>query len=195
MGRAPDLVFLHNPERSLTGVGSSAADQDKLGTACAALAEAAAGGLCGGWGISSWDPRPLPSLVDGTVPKPDVVMVRAGLTAGIDVLEASELLAVCWSLGIAELWGMSPFGGSAKDPLWDKLDPGVFIQDRDEGLSTVQAAFRTAYRLPRVGRIAVGTDDPSHLRELVATLRYEVNADTLLMYRRLLRERAAPQPL
>ncbi|BDM73170.1 hypothetical protein HEK616_66570 [Streptomyces nigrescens] len=191
LGRAPDLVFLHNPERSLTG--SFPAAQDRLGTACAAVERAAAEGLCGGWGISSWDARPLPSLVDGTTPRPDVVMVRAGLTAGIDVLEASEALAAGWDLGIAQLWGMSPFGGRATDPLWDKVDPRVFIQDPDEGLSAVQAAFRTAYQLPRVGRTAVGTDNPSHLRELIAALRYEANADTLLTYRRLLRERTARQ--
>ncbi|WP_411136936.1 aldo/keto reductase [Streptomyces sp. C10] len=194
LGRAPDLVFLHNPEQSLTGAGSSSAAQDKLGMACAALAAAAAEGLCGGWGISSWDPRPLPSLIDSTMPMPDVVMVRAGLTAGIDVLEASESLAAGWSLGTAQLWGMSPFGGRATDPLWGKVDPRVFIKGTAEDLSPVQAAFSTAFQLPRVGRVAVGTDNPSHLRELSAALRYEANADTLLTYRRLLRERTARQP-
>lgn len=193
LSRAPDLVFLHNPERSL--FGSSDATQDALGMACAALEAAAAEGLCGAWGISSWDPRPLPSLVDDTMPRPDVLMVRGGLLAGIDVLEASEALAARWDLGTAQLWGMSPFGGRATDPLWGKLDPRVFIQGPDDSLSAVQAAFRTAYWLPRAGRIAVGTDDPSHLRELVDALRYEADASSLLTYRQLLRERAGGQPL
>lgn len=193
LGRAPDLVFLHNPERSLTG--SSATAQDRLGTACAAVERAAAKGLCGGWGISSWDPRPLPGLVDGTLPRPDAVMVRAGLLAGIEVLEASEALAARWDLNPAHLWGMSPFGGSPTDPLWDKLDPRVFIQDPHDGLSAVQATFRVAYSLPRVGSIAVGTDNPSHLRELIDALRYEANADNLSAYRRLLREQRDRQPL
>ncbi|GGX36849.1 aldo/keto reductase [Streptomyces noursei] len=193
LGRAPDLVFLHNPERSLTG--SSAAAQDRLGTACVALERAAAKGLCGGWGISSWDPRPLPGLVDGTLPRPDAVMVRAGLLAGIDVLEAAEALAARWDLVPDQLWGMSPFGGSATDPLWSRLDPRVFIQDPHDGLSAVQATFRVAYSLPQVGRIAVGTDNPSHLGELVDALRYEANTEQLGTYRRLLREQRDRQPL
>ncbi|MGW2404112.1 aldo/keto reductase [Streptomyces sp. NPDC001739] len=193
LGRAPDLVFLHNPERSLPD--SSSVSQDTLGMACAAMERAAAEGLCGGWGISSWDPRPLLSLVDGTIPRPDAVMVRAGLLAGIDSLEASETLAARWDLNPTQLWGMSPFGGSATQPLWGQLDPQLFIQDPDDDLSTVQATFRTAYWLPRVGSIAVGTDSPSHLAELVDTLRYEANVGSLRTYRQLLRERADRQPL
>ncbi|WP_043265444.1 aldo/keto reductase [Streptomyces sp. CT34] len=193
LGRAPDLVFLHNPERSLTG--SSEAAQDSLGTACAAVERAAAKGLCGGWGISSWDPRPLPGLVDATLPRPDAVMVRAGLLAGIDVLKASEALAARWDLNPAQLWGMSPFGGSTTQSLWDELDPRVFIQEPHDGLSAVQATFRVAYSLPRVGRIAVGTDNPTHLQELVNALRYEANTDILSAYRRLLREQRDRQSL
>lgn len=163
--------------------------------ACAALAAATTDGLCGAWGISSWDPRLLPALAVGSMLSPDVLMVRGGLLTGIDVLEASETLAARWHLGPAQLWGMSPFGGKATDPLWDKLDPRVFIQDPDDGLSAVQAAFRAAYWLPRVGGVAVGTDDPSHLRELVDALRYEADAGNLRAYRQLLRERAGRQPL
>ncbi|MFH8589050.1 aldo/keto reductase [Streptomyces celluloflavus] len=193
LGRPPDLVFLHNPERSVTG--SSEAAQDRLGRACAAVERAAAKGLCGGWGISSWDPRPLPGLVDATLPRPDAVMVRAGLLTGIDVLEASEALAACWDLVPDQLWGMSPFGGSTTQSLWDELDPQMFIQEPHDGLSAVQATFRVAYWLPRVGRIAVGTDAPSHLGELVDALRYEADADNLSAYRRLLREQRDRQPL
>ena len=64
-----------------------------------------------------------------------------------------------------------------------------------DGLSAVQATFRVAYSLPRVGSIAVGTDNPSHLRELVNALRYEANTDILSAYRRLLREQQERQPL
>lgn len=193
LGRTPDLVFLHNPERSLTE--SAEAAQNNLRRACAVLAAAAAEGLCGAWGISSWDPRPLPALADDTLPRPDVLMVRGGLLTGIDVLEASEALAAQWDLDSGQLWGMSPFGGNATDPLWGRLNPRVFIQDPGPGLSAVQAAFRAAYWLPRVGRIAVGTDDPSHLRELVDVLRYEADARNIRTYRQLLRERADLQPL
>ncbi|WP_349307944.1 MULTISPECIES: aldo/keto reductase [unclassified Streptomyces] len=191
LGRSPDLVFLHNPERSLPG--SSAESREVLGMACAALERAAAEGLCGAWGISSWDPRPLPGLVDAALPKPDVLMVRAGLLASLDLLEASEALTTGWDLEMAQFWGMSPFGGSTRDPLWDNLDPRIFIRSDADELSAVQAAFRTAYWLPRVGAVTVGSDDPSHLRELVAALRYEVDDTNLRMYRKLLRERARRQ--
>nr|WP_239085102.1 aldo/keto reductase [Streptomyces halstedii] len=193
LGRAPDLVFLHNPERSLTRSPGTA--RDALGMACAALETAAAEGLCGGWGIASWDPRPLPELGVGTVPRPDVLMVRGGLLAGADVLEASEALSDQWRLGATQLWGMSPFGGRPRDPLWGKLDPQVFIRAPDDGLSALQAAFRAAYWLPRVGRVAVGTDNPSHLRELVDALRYEAETRNIHTYRQLLRERAGRQRL
>ncbi|WP_333909822.1 aldo/keto reductase [Streptomyces sp. ACA25] len=76
LGRAPDVVFLHNPESSLLGPPGAA--QDVLGEACTVLEAAAEAGLCGAWGISSWDPRPLPALADGTVPRPGVLMVHAG---------------------------------------------------------------------------------------------------------------------
>nr|WP_202917972.1 aldo/keto reductase [Streptomyces taklimakanensis] len=193
LGRVPDLVFLHNPERSLPE--RSSVGQEALGTACAALERAAANGLCGAWGVSSWDPLPLPGLVDDTMPRPDVLMIRAGLLVPIDVLEASEALAARWDLDAERLWGMSPFGGGAGNPLWETFDPRVFIQNPDDDLSAVQAAFRIACRLPQVGKVAVGTDDPSHLAELVAALRYEADVGSLRTYRRLLRERAGRQPV
>ncbi|MEU5048652.1 aldo/keto reductase [Streptomyces sp. NPDC021096] len=187
----PDLVLLHNPERSLPAY--TTANRDALGRACAALATAAQAGLCGAWGISSWDPRPLPCLVDATLPRPAVLMVRAGLLAGIDVLAASEALADQWGLTPDQVWGMSPFGGDPTDPVWGRLDPRVFISDADNALAALQAAFRTAFRLPEVGRIAVGTDKPSHLRELIDALRYEPDVGRLRSYRQLLRERAGRQ--
>lgn len=120
-------------------------------------------------------------------------MVRAGLLAGIDVLEASEGLAARWDLAPDQVWGMSPFGGDTTDPVWGRLDPRVFIADADDALFALQAVFRTAFSLPEVGRIAVGTDNPSHLRELTDALRYEPDVGRLRMYRQLLRQRTGRQ--
>ncbi|MER7829612.1 aldo/keto reductase [Streptomyces sp. NPDC095602] len=70
LGREPDLVFLHNPERSLRETVPH--HKDLLAAACTALDDAKAKGLCGAWGVASWDPSPVMSLVDLTVPRPSV---------------------------------------------------------------------------------------------------------------------------
>jgi pyridoxine 4-dehydrogenase len=54
----PDVVLLHNPERTLASLRPGAGS-DCLAAACAALHEASAAALCGSWGISSWDPQSL----------------------------------------------------------------------------------------------------------------------------------------
>lgn len=89
---------MHNPERSLPGIPRDA--REKLGAACAILEDAVARGLCGAWGIASWDPAPLAAVVDGAVPAPSVLMVPAGLLAGIATLDAAQTLAEQWQLGM-----------------------------------------------------------------------------------------------
>ncbi|MDP9950356.1 MULTISPECIES: aldo/keto reductase [Streptomyces] len=191
LGREPDLVFLHNPEHSLGD--ASAHGRDVLAQACAALDDTTSKGLCGAWGVASWDPSPLVGLVDPTTPKPSVLMSRAGLLVGARTLDAAEALAVVWDLDGSRLWGMSPFGGSTGDPVWDRIDPRIFLRG-GEGFSRVQAAFRTSYCLPGVGTMAVGTDDPAHLDELLDALAAEPDERTIHEYRTLLRERSTGQP-
>ena len=189
LGRAPDLVFLHNPEHSLRD--TLECSRGVLARACAALSDAAAEGLCGSWGVSSWDPRPLIELIDHTAPKPSTLMVRAGLLVGADTLAAAEALAARWDLDTDMLWGMSPFGGSTRDPIWSTVDPRLFLRNPVGGLSRLQVAFRTAYHLPRVGAVAVGSDDLAHLRELLDALEHEVDEQVILQYRGLLLDRGA----
>lgn len=187
LGREPDLVFLHNPEHSLRKAVPH--HKDLLAAACFALDDAKEKGLCGAWGVASWDPLPVLSLVDLTMPRPSVLMVRAGLLVGARTLVAAETLINAWKLGYDEVWGMSPFGGSTSASVWDRLDPRLFLQDGGR-LSRVQAAFRVAYHLPRVGSIAVGTDEPTHLAELVGALAGQVEERTVQEYRKLLRDRS-----
>ncbi|MFF5189443.1 aldo/keto reductase [Streptomyces sp. NPDC000345] len=183
LGREPDLVFLHNPEHSLEEAASHS--REALADACAALDDTAMRGLCGAWGVASWDPSPLPDLIDASTPKPSVIMVRAGLLVGTRTLAAADALSSAWGLDDSMLWGMSPFGGSTNAPLWDRADPRVFLQDGD-GLTRVQAAFRAAYYLPQVSAVAVGTDKPAHLGELIDALAYEVDGRVIREYRSLL---------
>lgn len=191
LGREPDLVFLHNPEHSLCAAAPH--NQDALVQACATLDAAVEKGLCAAWGVASWDPSPLLSLIDTTAPRPAVLMVRAGLLVGDRTLDAADALTEAWGLEGGEVWGMSPFGGSTSTPVWDRIDPRVFLRD-DSRLSRVQAAFRAAYHLPRVGTVAVGTDEPAHLGELVGALAGGVDERTVQEYRSLLRDLSRAQP-
>lgn len=191
LGREPDLVFLHNPEHTLAGAASPL-DRDRLEGACAALDAAATKGLCGAWGVATWDPSPLVGLVDADLPRPSVLMVRAGLLVGARTLDAAEALIAAWGLTGHEVWGMSPFGGLARAPVWDKFNPGAFLRGVDR-LSRVQAAFRVAYALPRVCALAVGTDEVAHLGELRDALTSEPDEDVVRAYRDLIRERAGGQ--
>ncbi|MFF4179885.1 aldo/keto reductase [Streptomyces sp. NPDC001750] len=189
LGREPDLVFLHNPEHSLRDAPHG---RDVLAQACSTLHDAAEKGLCGDWGVASWDPSALPTLIDPTAPRPSVLMVRAGLLVGVRTLDAADALIKAWDLGDDAVWGMSPFGGSASDPVWARIDPRVFLRDTSR-LSRVQAAFLAAYHLPRVASVAVGTDEPAHLGELVDALTGEVEERAIQEYRRLLRDHLRDQ--
>ncbi|MBB6420966.1 aryl-alcohol dehydrogenase-like predicted oxidoreductase [Streptomyces sp. AK010] len=191
LGREPDLVFLHNPEHSLREAAPH--NQYALVQACATLDAVVAKGLCAAWGVATWDPLPLLSLIDTTVPRPAVLMVHAGLLARARTLDAADALTEAWGLEGDKVWGMSPFGGSTRTPVWDRIDPRVFLRDGSR-LSRVQAAFRAAYHLPRVGCVAVGTDEPAHLGELVGALAGRVDERTVQEYRSLLRDRYRSQP-
>lgn len=192
LGREPDLVFLHNPEHSLREAAPHR--RDLLAQACTVLDGATAKGLCGAWGIASWDPSPLLGLIDATMPVPAVLMVRAGLLVGIGTLDAADALTAGWSLSDDRVWGMSPFGGSTGAPVWSRIDPRVFLRDGG-GYSRAQAAFRAAYRLPQVGTVAVGTDEPAHLGELLGALASGVDERAIHQYRSLLRARSNGQPV
>jgi hypothetical protein len=120
-------------------------------------------------------------------------MVRAGLLVGSDTLTAAEALAARWDLVQDARWGMSPFGGNVHDRVWEAVDPRLLLRDPTVGLSRVQAAFRIAYRLPHVSTLAVGSDDPAHLRQLLDSLHCEIDERVIGQYRALLRIRARGQ--
>ncbi|MFF5780640.1 aldo/keto reductase [Streptomyces virginiae] len=182
LGSEPDTVLLHNPERSLTSLAPTDG-HTLLGSACTALVDAAREGLCGTWGVSSWDTRPLGMVGVDDLPSPDVLMVRAGFLVGIDLLDTTSVLRNAWQA--SETWGMSPFGGGNRR-VWEDFDPRLFLRPPHDGLSRVQAAFRTAFHLPTAAAVAVGTDDPGHLAQLVTALGAEVNTAAVSQYLRAL---------
>ncbi|WP_019629344.1 aldo/keto reductase [Actinomadura atramentaria] len=191
LGRTPDLVFLHNPERSLRPRHIQQA-REVLGQACAALDEAAADGLCGAWGIASWNPEGLPALIDGSMPRPHALMVRSGLFVGIETLDASAALAARWDAPGTACWGMSPFAGDASNAAREGLDPRLFLRGAAADCSRAAAAFRVACRLPSVSSLAVGADDPRHLGALLDSLRFAVDDRRIRRYVELLRSHRVP---
>jgi len=192
LGRVPDLVFLHNPERSLARI-AAAEGRARFAEACATLAEAVTAGLCASWGVASWDPRPLDALLrddpSGASPAPAVLMTRAGLLVGYNILRASESLAALFRLPVQARWGMSPFGGDTADPIWRTVNTRALVPACGEH-TALQAAFRVAYCLPEVSRVAVGTSRPDHLRDLADATALDVDQDAIRCYRQLLRASA-----
>jgi aryl-alcohol dehydrogenase-like predicted oxidoreductase len=121
------------------------------------------------------------------MPGPQVVMLRAGLLVPTDVLDAGDQLADL--LGCAR-WGMSPFGGRRDDPIWNTIKPCQFLTPQQEA-SPMQAVARVAFALPEVAQLAVGTDNPTHLDELIAAMALELDHTRVGRYRALLRQCAA----
>ncbi|WP_405833335.1 hypothetical protein [Streptomyces sp. NBC_00105] len=175
-------MVLDEVERSLAGL-STPDGHTFLGNACTALADAARDGLFGAWGVASWDTRSLEMVQVDDLPSPDLLMVRAGFLVGIDLLDAINVLRTAWQPG--ETWGMSPFGGGHRK-VWEEFDLRPFLRPRHEDLSRIQAAFRASFHLPSASAMAVGTDDPGHLAQLVQTLGAEVDTAAVSQYLRAL---------
>ncbi|MEV0916630.1 hypothetical protein AB0I93_20540 [Streptomyces sp. NPDC049967] len=83
---------------------------------------------------------------------------------------------------------MSSFSGNAAQEVWERFDPRIFLRD-SASINKAQAAFRSAYGLPRVDAVAVGTDNVGHLRELTEALAYEVDDQVIREYRQPLKAR------
>ncbi|MGW4629767.1 hypothetical protein ACWEMU_27245, partial [Streptomyces rubiginosohelvolus] len=85
----------------------------------------------------------------------------------------------------AAVWGMSPFAGNASDPVWARFDPRLFLRV-PERVNRAQAAFRVAFHLPEVAKMAVSSNSGEHLGELVESLAHSVDSAVVTEYRRLL---------
>lgn len=176
LGRAPDTVLLHNPERSPA----------VFGRACTALAWMKAEGLIGMWGVSSWDPTPLMGRgYQG--PAPDVLMLRAGLTVPVTALDVGERLTA--AMAPLEVRGMAPFGHSTADLLWSDLDASPFLAPGQQA-SAIEAGFAVAFHLPQAVQVAVGTTRTDHLAQLNQARLLDVDAAAIGRYRDLLHAKA-----
>jgi len=183
------VVFLHNPEQTLGGLPVDDA-RDCLDEACLALVEAVADGFCGSWGIASWDPRPVAAAICLDLP-PTVLLLRAGLTVAAPILAAADDLHRRLDIPPGGRWGMSPFGGSTTDLAWQAVAQAGLLTDGQQA-TAAQVAFRLAYELPPVTRVAVGTTNRKHLGELVTATELDVSAAAVARYRQLLSQYATP---
>ena len=174
LGRAPNTVLLHNPECS----------PQAFERACEALASMRDAGLCQAWGLSSWNPRPLLAVAPRA--EPDVLMVRAGLTVPAGDLDAAEQLAV--RLQAKQLWGMAPFGGDTTNPVWSRVDTGQFLKPGQDA-TRIEAAFATAFAIPQVTAVAVGTRGTRHLQQLRNAAELLTDPNTVARYRELITRR------
>lgn len=186
LGVPPTAVFLHNPEQSLKALHPAQA-YEYFADACQELERAVDAGLCGSWGVASWQPAPLAKVLraGSDCPKPQALMVRAGLSLTDEQLDAGESLGWELNLDADQRWGMSPFNGSTSDPAWSTTDLSSFFEP-DQEHTSVQAAFRLAFELPHCTRLAVGTGNHQHLSELAAATRLEVSATAVDNYRELI---------
>lgn len=186
LGRTPDMVLLHNPERSLIGLPPEAA-WHRLAAACQALTEATREQWCAGWGISAWDAGALAPILDhAPLPaRPQAVMVRAGLLVTDAGLAAGQALGDRFRLPNSARFGMSPFGGDTSRDIWRSVDPRLFLAPGHTA-SRLQAALRVAFDLPGCGLLAVGASSAAHLREAVDAADLRVDGDQLAGYRTLL---------
>ncbi len=186
LGRTPDVVFLHNPERTLSGL-STDEGSDRFAGACAALADAVRSGLARRWGLSTWDPRPVAAIIQASTRDhaPEVLLVRAGLTVPEVVLTSAEKISAACRIPSQMRWGMSPFAGSTTEAVWQSTDLSAFAPSHRQS-SAIPVAFRLAYELPSVTRLAVGTSDPAHLTDLIAATDINIDTDAIIQYRQLI---------
>jgi aryl-alcohol dehydrogenase-like predicted oxidoreductase len=177
-------VLLHNPEQSLRDIDPACA-RGLLAAACAALASVTAEGVCAGWGISAWDAAGILPAAAGLAGQiaPDVLMIRSGLTVSARQLRAARALIQVLRPG--ETWGMSPFGGSPRDPVWADVNARQFLRAGHQP-SPHQAALRAACELPPVDLVLAGTSDRGHLRQLAESIRLPVDHEMIAGYAALL---------
>ncbi|ETA02153.1 putative oxidoreductase, aryl-alcohol dehydrogenase like protein [Frankia sp. CcI6] len=193
LGRVPDVVFLHNPERSVREAGAGRG-QDLFLEAARTLNDAVQSGLCAEWGISTWDARPLVDALGGYLPdhapRPAHLMHRSGVLASPAVWEAADSFAGLLRVDVRNRWGMSPFGGDTRQSFWESLNLASLLSARPPFVLAVpQVAFRLAYELPPAARVAVSLNRLSHLRQLVEAARLDVDQENIERYRVLLRNR------
>lgn len=175
LGQTPETVLIHNPEHSPSAFAA----------ACSTMEQIRDSGLCRNWGLSSWHPQPLLAAA-WEVPRPDIVMVRAGLTVPGQALDAGESLVR--RTGAREVWGMSPFGGNTADPIWSTVDTSVFLAPGQDS-TPLQAGLAAAFALPTVTRLAIGTSRLDHLDDLLEACQLDVSNERVKQYRSLLSAR------
>ena len=122
-----------------------------------------------------------------------LALAEVAAATGVDTSTLADTLSNMAIAGAGH-WGMCPFAGSTSQDEWRATDLAAFMAS-GRRCSTIEAAFRLAFDLPRVSRIAVGTTDPTHLEQLIAATEFATEPDAIGRYRELIRARCGVRPI
>ncbi|MFF8367826.1 aldo/keto reductase [Streptomyces lydicus] len=182
LGRAPDIVFLHNAEHGHTTPSSL---EHALLLAFEALEEACARGVLGGYGIATWDAfhqglttierlLTLARMAGGrhhhfkAVQLP-LSLIRIAPLA--DALSGIGTLADAASAGV-DVFASAPLHGGE---LLDIVTPAV-AEQLDPGLTPLEATLGTVASSPGVTRILLSASTAKHWAEAAAAVAQPVRA-------------------
>ncbi|WP_103502493.1 MULTISPECIES: aldo/keto reductase [unclassified Streptomyces] len=173
LGRQPDVVFVHNPERA-ERVG------EQLAAAFRVLEEEAEGGRIGGYGVATWS-----GLDDEAFDVPSLVeMAHAAARRGTHHLVAVQFPLSLVTAGpvTAALDGQGPIAEArahelevfASSPLHGGELPGLVTNQLAEfirpGLSPAGASLLAVASCPGVTRVLLGCSTAAHWDEALAAL-------------------------
>ncbi|WP_406206931.1 aldo/keto reductase [Kitasatospora sp. NBC_01560] len=167
LGRHPEVVFLHNPER----IGERNTVLAAISRAFEALEELVAAGLIGGYGVATWS-----GFSAGTFTVNDLVDTAFRAAGSRHHLRAIQLPVslVALDAAVEALDGLGPIGTAAaagldvfaSSPLHGGDLPGMITRDLAElirpGLEPPEAALHVVASTPGISRILLGTSNAAH---------------------------------
>lgn len=175
LGRRPEVVFLHNPER----IGERNAVLAAISLAFEALEELVAAGLISGYGVATWS-----GFSTGAFTVADLIDAAARAAGSGHHLRAIQLPVSLVALDAAAeaLDGVGPIAAAsaaglevfASSPLHGGDLPGMITGDLVDlirpGLEPPEAALHVVASTPGISRILLGTSNAAHWQRALRAL-------------------------
>lgn len=179
LGRAPDILYIHNPEESLRVLPTDEAG-DLLRSTFELMAGLVRDGLAASWGLSTWDAEALCMLIRGTVvdTPPRCLMTQTGLPLTGPQVDAVLSLRDLLRVAPEDAWGAAPFGGPrmAREII---AVPGI---QGLGGATPIQAMVLAAFEVPTTATVAFSSRSVSHISEVAEAVKMEPSSDWLARY-------------